>query len=157
VVPTFFDYLQPDGALVQVHLGLSTVARQALWKQSKAVPPAIQKIGLLDTGAEGTAIDTQAVLSQLQQMGVQRTNFGLTNTPALGGLAGSVSWMIDFVIIPPWQGRARPAFAPLVRRNLPVEDLNIGRLGYDVLIGRDVLNSCRFDFDGFSSAFWLTY
>jgi hypothetical protein len=45
----------------------------------------------------------------------------------------------------------------LVLRHLSVLDLQLGPLGYQALIGRDVLAACRFSYDGPGNRFRLAY
>ena len=53
--------------------------------------------------------------------------------------------------------RNRPRGQHLAKRTLLVQELPISQLGYDVLIGRDLLASCRFVYDGRTGQFELSY
>jgi hypothetical protein len=67
------------------------------------------------------------------------------------GLAGlAVVFPISFVVL-------HPGGQHLVKRTLLAQELPIGRLGYDVAIGRDLLASCRFVYEGRTGQFELTY
>jgi len=149
-MPTIIGPIRHDGVLVSVEVGLGSAAVHALRAQHKAVPPAIQKTGLIDSGAEITTLDTALVQQMRQQLGLQYLTVIPSTAPALGFNGIAVVYPIGFVILHP-QGQH------LVNRTLLIQELPISQLGYDVLIGRDVLASCRFVYEGRAGQFEVSY
>jgi hypothetical protein len=75
------------------------------------------------------------------------------NLPAHGGLTFAATHDASVMVLHP-TGKTRDHLAVL---NLSVLELSLGSLGYQAILGRDVLARCRFLYDGPSDAFRLTY
>lgn len=105
-------------------------------------------MALIDTGAETSALDT-SVVAKLRAVGAKYITVTPSNAPALGGWGLAPVLLVRLALTPP-QG------PPLVERNVLVQELPIGRLGYDVLVGRDVLRRCDFHYLGRTTRFELT-
>jgi hypothetical protein len=149
-MPAITGAIQHDGALVSVEVGLGSAAASAIRAQLKPVPPAIHKTALIDSGAEMTTLDSALINQMQQQLGLKYLTVTPSSAPALGFSGLAVVYPISFVVI-------HPAGQHLVMRTLLVQELPIAQLGYDILIGRDLLASCRFVYDGRSGQFELSY
>jgi predicted aspartyl protease len=148
-VPTLGGLIRWDGAVVGIEVGLSQKNAAQLRAALRPVPPALVKQALLDTGAESTALDHRVV----QQLGLQAIQATPANAPAAGGLKLVPVHSVDLTMLHP-SGNPR---LHLVARNLIVLELDLGPLGYEALIGRDILTRCSFLFDGRAGQFELTY
>jgi len=152
-MPTITGIIQQDGAFVNVEVGLGHAAVAALHARFQAVPPALQKVAMIDTGCETTTLDTAVIQQMKQQLGLQYLTVNPVTAPGLGIAAGlAVVYPIRFVVL-------NPGGQNLVRRTLFVQELPIGQLNYDALIGRDLLEFCRFVYEGRNQPgqFELTY
>ena len=96
-----------------------------------------------------TCIDTAAV----RGLGLTVTGVTPVNVPAAGGLTGGVQYAASLTVVHP-SGDPRDDFTVL---DLPLTEVTLGPLGYQVLIGRDVLVRCTLRFDGPNLAFTLDY
>jgi len=108
---------------------------------------------MIDTGCETTTLDTAVIQQMKQQLGLQYLTVNPVTAPGLGIAAGlAVVYPIRFVVL-------NPGGQNLVRRTLFVQELPIGQLNYDALIGRDLLEFCRFVYEGRNQPgqFELTY
>jgi hypothetical protein len=148
-MPRLTGILQPEGALVAVEVGLSQAEVRRLRKASRPIPAAVSLRALLDTGAECSCVDPQAVAT----LALPLKSFGLANIPALGGLAPITQNDASLTIVHP-SGDSR---LNLVIDALPLAEVPLAALGYEVLIGRDVLARCRFMYDGPGGRFLLRY
>jgi hypothetical protein len=152
-MPTITGPIQHDGALVNVEVGLDQAAVAALRAKSQAVPPAILKVAVIDTGCETTTLDTAVVQQMQQQLGLQYLGVNPVAAPGLGIPVGlAVTYSISLVVL-------NSGGQNLVRPTLLVQEMPIGQLGYDILIGRDLLEFCRFVYEGRNrpGQFELTY
>jgi hypothetical protein len=77
----------------------------------------------------------------------------LANVPALGGLGIAVEYDAGLRILHP----AGNTSHDLVFTDLPVLELDLGQVGYQALIGRDVLAVCNFFYQGPAGRFELIY
>lgn len=144
--------VEADGAMVEVQLGLASANVQKLRQAGRPIPPAVTLRALLDPGAEATCVDPQ-VLAPWIAFGLPPNRLILTNTPALGGSGAAAEYTVGLTIVHP-SGNPRDN---LVLRNQPVIELALGALGYQALIGRDVLNQCMLIYDGPGKVFTLAY
>ncbi len=149
-MPTIAGVVDHDGALVSVEVGLASAAISAIRAQLKPAPPAIQKRAIIDSGAEITTLDTALIKQMQQQLGLKYQTVTPSVAPALGFSGLAVVYPVSFVVI-------HSGGHHLVKRTLLVQELPISVLGYDVLIGRDLLASCRFVYDGRIGQFELSY
>jgi hypothetical protein len=103
----------------------------------------------VDTGANVTCYDSRAV----QALQLLRRRFVIANTPALGGWGGAMTEEASLTIIHP----SRNPADDLLIASHPIIQIPLGALGYQMLLGRDVLAYCRLDYDGRASTFALEY
>lgn len=142
----------PAGPLVRVEIALSAKVVQSLRKGGQPVPPAVTAEALIDSGSDVTCVDP-TILAPLQKQGLTATKFIPINAPALGGFRPTGEYSVSLTILHP-SGNPK---ANLVLRNQVVVDQEIGALGYQCLIGRDVLDRCIFVYDGPSRHLTLGY
>ena len=148
-MPDLPGALSADGALVDVRIGWSDPTARALRSALRPVPPPVDARALIDSGAESSCVDPALILA----LGLPVGGFALANVPAHGGLAFATQHDAALTILHP-SGDAR---LNLALGNLLVVELAIGVLGYQALLGRDVLAGCRFLFDGPAGTFELSY
>jgi hypothetical protein len=144
--------IQPDGALVDVLVGLSATDVQVLRNARRPIPTPHPVRAMIDSGAEVSCVNP-VVLASLRTAGLSAKRFVFTNVPAAGGLTLSPAYNISLTIVHPSQNPR----ANLVLRNHDVIEQALNVLGYDVLLGRDVLSSCLFVYDGPSGIATLGY
>lgn len=148
-MPTLMDALAPEGALVDILLGLSASQVKKLHAALMSVPAPVSSRALIDTGAEITCVD--GALIQTANLTIHGTT--LSNLPAHGGINISLLYDASLTIVHP---SGNPS-DNLVIRNLPVLEVPLAPLGYQVLIGRDVLAKCAFLYYGLKNRFRLSY
>lgn len=138
-----------DGALVAVRVGVSRQELLRLRSARQPIPQPADFTALIDTGAQVTCIDPAAL------RGLGLTLYGITpvNVPAVGGLSGAVQYAASLTLVHP-SGNPTDDF---VIPDLPLTEVNLGPLGYQLLIGRDVLVLCSFHLDGPGLTFTLDY
>ena len=148
-MPTLTAALTPEGAMVDVHVGLSASTVQGLRTALQPVPPPVSARALLDTGAEITCLDS----SVIQTLGLPPGGWAFVNLPAQGGVGIAPLYEAGLTVLHP-SGNARDN---LVVGNLNVYEVPLAGLGYQALIGRDVLARCRFLYNGRGNRFRLAY
>lgn len=141
-----------DGALVEVLVGLAAPDLLALRHAGRPVPNAVSVRAVLDTAAEVSCVDPQ-VLTPLAAVGATLLRFVLANVPALGGLGAAGVYNVGLTIVHP----SGDPSANLVLRNQPVMEQSLNQLGYQTLIGRDILDRCLLVYDGPGQTFTLGY
>jgi hypothetical protein len=147
-MPILKGRLQRTGALVEGLLGWSAAGAQQQRLLHLPVAPPIQLMALLDTGAEMTCVDAAVI----RQLGLPFGGVALANLPAHGGLTFTVLHDASFTILHP-SGKSGHHF-----RVLDVSVLeSLAHLGYQALVGRDVLAKCRLLYDGPKNTFGLKY
>jgi hypothetical protein len=144
--------IEPEGALVDALIGLAAADVQALWTAGRAVPVPISVRALIDSGAEVTCVDP-SVVAPLTAAGLQPGRYILTNMPAAGGLMAALEYTVSLELIHP----SRAARANLHLRSHAAMELALRHLGYQVLVGRDVLGRCLLVYDGPGKRFTLAY
>jgi hypothetical protein len=135
-MPVIKGLIQADGPIVSVALGWSALNVRTLRAALRPIPPPVDAHALLDSGAEVTCIDHSLV----HTLGFPLGGFTLANVPASGGLTLGIQHDVSLTIVHP----SGNALLNLVLPDVPVLELSLAPLGYQVLIGRDVLNRCRF-------------
>jgi len=148
-MPVLIAPLTAEGALVDVRIGWSDAAAKALRTALRPVPPPVDVRALIDSGAESSCVDPAVT----QALGLPVGGFVMANVPAHGGLTFATQHDASLTILHP-SGDAR---LNLALGNLLMVELAIGVLGYQALLGRDVLAGCRFLFDGPAGRFELSY
>jgi hypothetical protein len=148
-MPVLTDALSPAGAIVDVQIGWSDPAARTLRASLRPVPPPVEAKALIDTGADSSCVDPAII----QALGLPVGGFAMINVPAHGGLTFATQHDASLSILHT-SGDAR---MNLAMGSVLVVELAIGVLGYQVLLGRDVLAGCRFLFDGPADSFELSY
>jgi Aspartyl protease len=148
-MPVLKGALQPDGALVDIQVAWAVAAAQQLRRALQPVPPAVQVQAILDTGAEATCLDTAVV----QTLGLPFGGATLANVPAAGGMLARSQHDASLTILHP-SGDPKLHYAV---PSLLVIELHLRALGYDALIGRDVLDGLAFLYHGRRGRFRLSY
>jgi hypothetical protein len=148
-MPIVSGRIRRDGALVKVRLAWSTSDAQRQRAALKPIPPPVEVMALLDSGAEATALDVGLVRS----LGLPVAGITLANAPGVGGLNYTSQHEVDLTVL----HRSGNPSRDLIVRDLMVIELNLGQLGYQALIGRDVLAGCRFLYDGPQGRFKVAY
>jgi hypothetical protein len=131
------------GALADIRIGLPIAMVNLLRQQGRPLPAPQLAPALIDPGAEISCVDTQ-LLAPLIASGLQPQRFVLTNVPATGGMGMAIVYRVGITILHP-SGKERDHF---VLRSLAVLDQPLSQLGYQALLGRDVLADCLFIYDG---------
>jgi hypothetical protein len=148
-MPILTGALIQEGALVDGLVGLSEPTLKGLRTALRPVPSPIHARALLDTGAEISCIDSSVV----QNLGLSLAGTTFANLPAHGGLTLGALYDIGLTIL-------HPSNVPQNNLTIPTLcslELSLAHLGYQMLIGRDVLARCRFLFDGPRNKFHLAY
>lgn len=142
----------PAGPLVDVELTLPAAALLALRAAGTPIPPPVPAVALIDTGADVTVLDP-ALLAPLVAAGLRVSRAHLVNAPAAGGLAPALEYRVGLTVAPV-AGRPRSGLA---LRTFPVVERPLGPLGYQALLGRDVLDLVAFFYDGPGKRLTLGY
>ena len=148
-MPVINGILRLEGAMVAVMIGWSYRRTLQLRQALKPVPQPVRSRGILDSGAEQSCLD----LAFVRNLGLPFRAVSLVNLPALGGTSIASVTDASLTIL---HSVANPR-DHLVLRDLPVLELSLGTIGYDVLIGRDVLAKTRFGYNGPRHRFRLVY
>ncbi|MBL8796629.1 MAG: hypothetical protein JNM56_22195 [Planctomycetia bacterium] len=143
--------LRPSGAFIEVGIGLSFADAQAQRQAGKPMPPAAKVMALIDTGAEASAVDAK-VLTPLYNLGIQPTRFVFVNVGAVG--AGPIPEYPVTLSIGTTPGSRR---AGLTLRNQAMLAHDLAPLGYQAVLGRDVLSHCMLIYDGPGQSVTLAY
>jgi hypothetical protein len=148
-VPVLRGILQVEGALVDVQLSWSASQARSLRLAQQPVPPPLDARALLDTGAEITCVDTALV----QQLGLPLAQVALANMPAVGGLTAGAQYHAGLTVVLP----SGDPHQDLGFQTLLILELPLAGLGYQALLGRDVLDRCDFLYGGRRRRFTLAY
>src|SRR5579859_4580300 len=148
-MPSLTGAVTQEGALVDIWVGLSDSSLQVLRAALRPVPSPVATQALLDTGAEITCIDSSLV--QTLSLPLSGTTFA--NLPAHGGLTLGALYDIRLTILHP----SGDPHDHLTVSNLSSMELSLTHLGYQILIGRDVMARCRFLYNGPKMKFHLAY
>jgi hypothetical protein len=151
-VHTFTGPITAHGPMIEVLVGLATADVQTLLASGRPVPPPVRATAVIDTGAETTAFDPVA-LSALRTAGIPPARILTTHAPALGGTRPASEYAISLTVVHP-SGTSR---ANLTLRALTILEVPLGVLGYQALIGRDVLARCLLIYDSPAGTFTLAY
>lgn len=148
-MPTLIDTLVAEGALVDVEIGLSATQIQRLRAALRPIPQPVSARALLDTGAEMTAVDSSLV----QPLGLPIRGSSMVNLPAHGGFNFSFLYDAAVTIVHP----SGITSQDLAVSSTAILELPLALLGYQVVIGRDVLARCRLLYNGPRNRFRLAY
>jgi hypothetical protein len=135
----------PDGLLVDVFVNLEAPALVPLWAAGRPCAPAPGR-GLIDTGSTGSGISVP-IIQRLNLVPVlQGTSAGLWSTAGVNLYLVSLHVLDQQDVTLPWFSHAS-----LMVMELPVD------FAHDVLIGMDVLQSCKTLIDGPAQRFTLEF
>lgn len=148
-MPLLHGSILAEGAIVEVQLGLSLQEIRRLRKLGRPVPQPVLLKGMLDTGADVTCADPQS----LANLPLPASGAIITHSPALGGQAATLLHDSGIRLVHP-SGDPRQDY---VVEDLLLAEMPLGVLGYEMLVGRDVLDHCRFVYDGKAGQFELDY
>src|SRR5262249_40536568 len=140
---------QDMGPLVEIEVGWSRSRLQALRRSLRPIPPPVRIDALIDTGSDTTCLDTTVVA----QLGLPYGSMMLANLPALRRLSLAIEHDAGVRILQP---SGNPA-EDFILTDLVILELELGRVGYQALLGRDVLAHCDFLYQGPAGRFQLTY
>jgi hypothetical protein len=147
---SFTEEMSADtGAVVRIEVGLTKADRNRRRRVRQAIPQPVELMALLDTGAQTTCINPATAVRLVLPL----KNARLTNAPGLSGLRTTLTREVSLTIL-------HPSGDPLLHLVIPVievTELDLGSLGYDALIGRDVLAKCVLTYDGPANSFTLSY
>jgi hypothetical protein len=137
-MPVLTFAISTDGMAVDVLLGLSRANAQALRAAGKVVPQPVPLRALIDSGSDLTSIVDAAVASPgLLPLGPFAVN-------TANGTAIVNRYAVSFTLVAPGGNASRN----LVRSNVPVLGLANAPIGFDMVIGMDVLDDCLLIKDG---------
>jgi hypothetical protein len=86
-------------------------------------------------------------------LGLPLAQVALANVPALGGLRAGAHYHASLMVVHPSGDPAQT----LVLQNLLILEVALASLGYQSLLGRDVLDRCAFLYSGRKQRFTLAY
>lgn len=132
-----------------VLVGVSTARRAALVAENRPVPVDIRVDALVDTGASCTCVDPHV----LSRLGLSPTGTALMQTPSTGDTPiETAQYDVGFKIITAVPEDAlRLGTVPVVASDL------FKAQGFSVLLGRDILSRCLFQYDGMKGTFTFAY
>jgi hypothetical protein len=142
-----------DGALVEVMIDLAAANVQLLRQSGRPLPQPIALRAVIDTAAEVLCIDSKVLTNLIVAGNLHPGRFVFASVPALGGVGLAPEYNISVAVLHP-SGNAR---AHLLLRDHPVLEQSLNRIGYQGLLGRDVLNQTAFYWDGPGEALHLAY
>lgn len=132
--------------IVDLLVGVSAPRRIALEAAGLTSPPFEKARALIDTGASSTCVDP----SVLQRLGVTATGAILIHTPSTSGKPHMCE-QFDVSL------RIEHPHTSLLVAAVPVLALDLASQGITALIGRDVLGTCLFIYDGVAASFTLAF
>jgi hypothetical protein len=138
----------PDGPIIDVRIWVGTAHSEALAAGGRPMPPPFSVPGLVDTGAQVTAIRSSTVA----WMGIPSAGFMEASSSLLGGEARSVP---NYPLRMTFSSLGNPDTPKW--RAINAVDVDIVSPGASVLIGRDLLATCRFTYDGRKRHLMMSY
>jgi predicted aspartyl protease len=146
-MPTVIFPLDHAGRpVVELYVGISAAARETL-EAPGAAPPPLRVRALVDTGATLTVVER----GYLEQLGVEKTGTTRLHSSTTGGEpVPALVYAVSLALAGDVTGVLAPDLEVLA-----VEDL--GGLGVQALLGRDILNRCSMHYDGPGGSFALTF
>jgi hypothetical protein len=138
----------PNGPIIEVRLMVVSDDARDLAAAGRPVPPPFSVPGLVDTGAELSAIQQSLV----DWTGISSFRFVEARSSVLGD---------ESRLAPVY--RIQMTFGPIEApdpprwRTIEAVGVNIVSPGASVLIGRDLLATCRFTYDGRKQRLMLSY
>jgi len=148
-MPIIKGLVTEEGGLVTVSLGWSRARVRKLRREHRRVPARLEAIALLDTGAEVTCLDSRLI----EELELPFDGVVLAKAPALGDVTFSAKYAASLTIIHT-SGRTDDH---LVINDIAILELPLDLIGYQAVIGRDVLSRCLFLYNGIGERFALKY
>lgn len=140
----------PDGPTVRVEVAVGRTVKKALLAAHRPIPQPITVTALIDTGADVSCLDTPA----LARIALQRRRaFLRVNAPGTTTWPYQPAYFAGLTVLHS-SGRASDN---LSIPDLLIVDVALGLAGCELLLGRDALAYCRFDYDGRTMRFALEY
>ncbi len=149
---TLNSTLNPAGPLIEVHFGLPAAKVMALRRASRTIPAHVIVRALIDTGADVSCVD-KGILAPLVALGLKPNRIVFADLPGAGGVNLAAEFALG-ILVPHPSGDPKAA---LQLRSQNVIEQSLGPLGYQALLGRDVLARCMLIYDGPSGTFTLGY
>jgi hypothetical protein len=149
-MPHFTLDISPQGLLLTAWIGVSQARAKALTDANQPVPKPVTVRGLLDTGASITCVDPSVLDSlQLTPKGV---------VPLYTASTGDEPRNADQYDVSLWVPGASQSHPPLSFGTLGVAAIEtVAKLGFQALIGRDVLAQCVLFYNGGMGFFTVCY
>ena len=145
-MPHFTLQIVPEGPVISLLVGLSAPRIAALRQANLPIPQAVVLRCLLDTGASGTCIDAAAIAP----LGLTPTGTTLISTPSTGGTPHQcLTYDVGMMFVHPGGNRFFGTVA-VVATDFLTQTI-------DGLVGRDVLSSCLFVYDGAARIFSIAF
>jgi len=130
-------------------VGVSQARRAALTTAGWAVPDFIQTRAMIDTGASCTCVDA----SILQQLGIPPTGSVAVRTPSTGTIPHMVNqYDIGFFVL-----FDNPPKSLYAAQTLAVVESTLAPQGFQALIGRDILATAQFVYNGSAEFYTLSF
>jgi hypothetical protein len=137
-----------EGPIIDVQIRLRAEDERLMAAAGLPIPPPFAVRGLVDTGAKVTAIQK----SIIAWMGAPCAGFMEATSSVLGSESRTVPIVALRIALGPLGDPGMPHWRPI--RAAGVEIVSPGA---SVLIGRDLLASCRFTYDGRRSRLLMSY
>ena len=138
------------GPILNAFVGVSEQRRQALQDAGLPVPPPVNVRALVDTGASCTCVDPSVLIA----LSLTPTGSVLIHTPSSGATPVIMEQYDASLLIP----GADPTHFPLILRTIPVVSAELlATQGFEVLIGRDILQGCVLVYNGTMGFFTLAF
>jgi len=148
-MPIFTSQVQAAGALINIKVEVSAPRVQAMRAAGLAIPQAVSLRALIDSGADSTFVDAR----HLQHLNLQNPLVVLVADPA-GGFTLGLQYEVSLTLLHPVGVNA----SNLVLRMFAIVDKPLSPgLGFEAIVGRDVLDRCLFCYDGPAQTFTLAY
>jgi len=145
-MPHFTLNLVPEGPIISLIVGASAPRIQALQAANLPIPTPVTLRCLIDTGASGTCLDTTAIAP----LGLSPTGTTLISTPSTGANPHQCN-TFDVGIMFYHTENSR------VFGTVPVMATDFSAQQIDGLLGRDILSSCLFVYDGAAGIFSIAF
>lgn len=135
-----------DGPILELLVGVSRPRLEALKRANQPVPKPVKVRGLIDTGASVTCVDPQC-LSSLELAPTGQT---LIHTPSTDGTPKPCNqYDVSITLV-------HPSVA-ITLGEMPIIESALALQGIQALLGRDILSSCLFVYDGREEQFILAF
>ncbi|MGH7559110.1 MAG: aspartyl protease family protein [Gemmatimonadota bacterium] len=138
------------GPILTAYVGVSQQRAEALQAAGEAIPNAVRVQALVDTGASCTCVD-YSILSALD---LSPTGSVPVHSPTTGATPETKDQYDASLLIP----GAHATHVPLILQTIPVVAAELVAVqGFEVLIGRDILQDCVLVYNGTNGWFTLAF